>query len=216
MSWDLYNILCNYGDVLPTNIDCNSNKLIEELKPFEDKWKKFNPNKPHVPRDGLSVTSLDGGFDGSDLDSLKDLWEKTGDVYTESSFDVLTPVYDKSEELQRLVDPWKPWLARCHFIRFPPGGYFPTHCDGDRINPPEVFRIIVPIKYVNPPKFFFMIGGGATMQPIYWQAGKSYFLNTHKPHCLFNTAIEEHSLWLILNVKVCEESILKAKFAVYT
>ena len=81
---------------------------------------------------------------------------------------------------------------------------------------PEVFRIIVPIKNVNPPTFHFMFGGGATMQPIYWQQGVAYFMNTHKPHCLFNNSVKGDSLWLILNVKVCEEAVQAQKFAVYT
>lgn len=215
MTWELYNTLCNYGDVLQTKTTCNVQDLIQELKPYEDKWKKFNPHKPHIPRDGLSLTSLDGGFDGLDLDSLKDLWEKTGESYCESDFDTLTPIYETSKQVQRLVDPWKPWIGRSHFIRFPAGGYFPPHCDGDRVNPPEVFRIIVPIKLVNPPKFVFMLGGGPSMQPIYWEPGRAYFLNTHKPHCLFNCSVDEESLWLIMNIKVCDESIQKAKYQVY-
>ena len=101
-------------------------------------------------------------------------------------------------------------------IRLPPGGFFPTHCDGDRVNDPEVFRIIVPIKNVNPPTFHFMFGGGPTMLPIYWQQGTAYFMNTHKPHCLFNNSVNSDSLWLILNVKVCEEAVQTQKFAVYT
>ena len=68
MSWHLYNIMCNYGDLLPTKFSCNTGKLQKELEPFKDKWKKFNPGKPHILRDGLSVTSMDGGFDGNDLD----------------------------------------------------------------------------------------------------------------------------------------------------
>ena len=49
----------------------------------------------------------------------------------------------------------------------------------------------MPIKNVNPPTFHFMFGGGATMQPIYWQQGTAYFMNTHKPHCLFNNSFKE-------------------------
>ena len=61
-----------------------------------------------------------------------------------------------------------------------------------------------------------MFGGGPIMQPIYWEQGKAYFMNTHKPHCLFNNSVTSDSLWLILNVKVCEESVQAQKFAVYT
>ncbi len=214
--WHLYNIMCNYGDILPTKFSCNPKKMLAEIEPFADKWKKFNPGKPHILRDGLSVTSIDGGFDGNDLDSLKDVMERTGEIHYEASYTTLTPTYEASEELRSLVDPWKEWIARSHFIRLPPGGYFPTHCDGDRVNDPEVFRIIVPVQNVNPPTFNFLMGGGPTMEVIYWNQGVAYFMNTHKPHTLFNNSVSTDSIWLIMNVKVCHESVLAQKFAVYT
>ncbi len=214
--WHLYNIMCNYGDILPTKFSCDTNKIMAEIEPFADKWKKFNPGKPHILRDGLSVTSIDGGFDGNDLDSLKDVMERTGEIHYESSYTILTPTYDASEELRRLIDPWKQWIARSHFIRLPPGGFFPTHCDGDRVGDPEVFRIIVPVKNVNPPTFHFLMGGGPTMEVIYWNQGTAYFMNTHKPHTLFNNSVSTDSIWLIMNVKVCHESVQAQKFAVYT
>lgn len=207
--------MCNYGDLLPTHYTCEPYEMMKEIKQFDDKWQKFNPGKPHILRDGLSVTSLDGKFGGPDLDSLKDVMERTGEIYYEASFDQFTPVYDASEELQNIIEPWKPWIGRSHFIKIPPGGYFPTHCDGDRVNEPEVFRIILPVKNCNPPQFFFMFGGAPTMSPIYWEEGRSYFMNTHKPHCLFNCSVWEESIMLILNIKVCEESVRAMKFAVY-
>ena len=100
MSWHLYNIMCNYGDLLPTKFSCNTSKLKKELEQFDDKWKKFNPGKPHILRDGLSVTSIDGGFDGNDLDSLKDVMERTGEIHYEASYTTLTPVYYKCEEVR--------------------------------------------------------------------------------------------------------------------
>lgn len=214
--WHLYNIMCNYGDLLPTKFSCNTGLLREQLKKFDNEWRKFNPGKMHILRDGLSVTSIDGNFGGNDLDSLKDVMERTGEVHYEASYTTLTPVYHECDEVKKLLDPWKDWIARSHFIRLPPGGFFPTHCDGDRVGDPEVFRIIVPIQNVNPPTFHFMFGGGARMEPIYWNQGQAYFMNTHKPHCLFNNSVNSDSLWLIMNVKVCEEAVQAQKFAVYT
>tara|TARA_B100001057_G_C22729505_1_gene903164 strand:+ start:556 stop:834 length:279 start_codon:yes stop_codon:yes gene_type:complete len=56
----------------------NSHKMMEELKPFNNDWKRYNPNKPNN-RWGLSITSLDGGLSGiPDLTSLKTYEEETG------------------------------------------------------------------------------------------------------------------------------------------
>ena len=57
-------------------------KLLDELKPFEKDWKRYNYNtkKPNN-RWGLSVTSIDGGLHGiPDLSSLRDWQTQTGQV----------------------------------------------------------------------------------------------------------------------------------------
>ena len=60
-----------YGDVLPLKFKLDMKKFKEGLKLFDDKWVQYNPRK-NIPRYGLSITSLDGGFSGvPDLDSLK-------------------------------------------------------------------------------------------------------------------------------------------------
>ncbi len=79
-------------------------KLLEELKPFEKDWKRYNYNtkKPNN-RWGLSVTSIDGGLHGvPDLSSLRD-WEiQTGQVIHNHDIIVPTPVYKESKELQKI------------------------------------------------------------------------------------------------------------------
>ena len=50
----------------------NAKKVKEELKLFDNDWKKYNPNKLNN-RWGLSITSIDGGLSGiPDLTSLRD------------------------------------------------------------------------------------------------------------------------------------------------
>ena len=39
-------------------------------------------------------------------------------IYDEDNFTTLTDVYHKSKEVQKLVDPFKPWLCRTHFLNF--------------------------------------------------------------------------------------------------
>ena len=51
----------------------NSHKVLKELEPFKDDWKRYNPKKAGNNRWGLSVTSYDGGLSGiPDLTSLLD------------------------------------------------------------------------------------------------------------------------------------------------
>ena len=106
-------------------------KLLEELKPFEKDWKRYNYNtkKPNN-RWGLSVTSIDGGLHGvPDLSSLRD-WEiQTGEVIHNQDLNVPTDVWKKCPTLQTILEPWKKWLGRCHFLRMDRGSYFPEHFD---------------------------------------------------------------------------------------
>ena len=104
-------------------------KLLEELKPFENDWKKYNPNKPNN-RWGLSVTSIDGGLHGiPDLTSLRD-WElQTGEVIHNHDLNVPTPVWEQCPTLQKILEPWAKWLGRCHFLRMDRGSFFPDHFD---------------------------------------------------------------------------------------
>jgi len=104
-------------------------KLLEELKPFENDWKKYNPKKPNN-RYGLSVTSIDGGLHGiPDLTSLRD-WEiQTGELIHNHELNVPTDVYKNCPTLQAILEPWKPWLGRCHFLRMDRGSFFPEHFD---------------------------------------------------------------------------------------
>lgn len=215
MSWELHNNINAFGDVCELgNITCNSKQIVNELKPFDNFWKKFNPAKKNILRDGLSVTSLEGELDGPDLDSLKDLQDRTGKIYTELDFSVLTDVYHNSPELQKVIDPWKPWLARCHFLKLPQGGHFPPHMDGGRKEPPDVFRIIVPIQNCLPPDFFMLIKSGTNWDTINFKYGVSTFVNTTKRHVLFNASSKD-TIMLIMNIQLNNESFQKYRIEVY-
>ena len=215
MSWELHNNINAFGDVCElNNIYCSTMQVMKELEQFENDWKKFNSGKPRILRDGLSVTSLHGELDGPDLDSLKDLYERTGNSYTELDFATLTDVYHKCPELQKVIDPWKPWLARSHFLRLPQGGHFPHHLDGGAKAPPDVFRIIVPIQNCVPPNFFMMIKSGANFESVPFKYGMSTFVNTTKRHVLFN-ANSKDSIMLIMNIKLTDDSFSKFRFEVY-
>ncbi len=117
------------SDWIELNPGFKKDKLLEELKPFEKDWKRYNPKKPNN-RWGLSVTSIDGGLHGiPDLTSLRD-WEiQTGEQIHNHDLNVPTDVYKNCPTLQAILEPWKPWLGRCHFLRMDRGSFFPEHFD---------------------------------------------------------------------------------------
>ena len=117
------------SDWIELNPGFKKDKLLEELKPFKNDWKKYNPTKLNN-RWGLSVTSIDGGLHGvPDLASLRD-WElQTGEVVHNHDLNVPTPVWEQCPTLQKILEPWKPWLGRCHFLRMDRGSFFPEHFD---------------------------------------------------------------------------------------
>ena len=58
---DLILHLASLGDVVPLDFTLDVDLIQEQLKPFDDEWKQYNPRKPN-DRQGLSITSLDGGL----------------------------------------------------------------------------------------------------------------------------------------------------------
>ena len=120
--------MCDWIEMTP---GFKRDKLLDELKPFEKDWKRYNYNekKPNN-RWGLSVTSIDGGLHGiPDLSSLRDWETQTGETIHNHDLNVPTDVYKNCPTLQAILEPWKPWLGRCHFLRMDRGSFFPEHFD---------------------------------------------------------------------------------------
>ena len=102
----LYNMLASYGVASRLNFKNSRFRAFVEWTENNFEYVKYNPRKD-INRYGLSITSLDGGLSGRpDLDSLN---EYNADQYPheETDFNVLTDVYHKSADLQKLVDPGK-------------------------------------------------------------------------------------------------------------
>ena len=194
----MYNDLLSYGDFIQLNNSCNSKELLEEIKDFA--WLKYNPRK-NVERYGLSVTSEDGKLTGKDLDSLYELSKETGKEYDEDSFTTLTDVYRKSKQIQKLVDPFKPWLCRTHLLNFKKGGYFPPHIDNRGFQGKQFIRLLVPIRKCNPSFLYFMYED----KLLNFNRGYTYFLNTNKKHAIFS--FSDDSTMLVMNLECCKESI---------
>ncbi|MEM7646115.1 MAG: hypothetical protein AAF203_04325, partial [Pseudomonadota bacterium] len=112
----------------------SSSQLLKELEPFQNDWKPYNPRKKNN-RYGLSVTSLDGSLSGvPDLDSLSEYNRENNLELTNQDFKKRTAVFESSPTLQKILDPFLPWLGRCHFIRLDSGGFFPEHYDIDKLD----------------------------------------------------------------------------------
>ena len=125
--------LHSMGDWLEMKSKFSPKQLIKEIAPFKDQWKPYNLRNPNN-RWGLSVTSLDGKLSGiPDLDSLLQYNNINNTNITNHDINTYTDVYNSSPELQKIIEPWKPWLGRCHFLRLDTGGYFPEHYDINKL-----------------------------------------------------------------------------------
>ena len=75
----LYETLIQMGNIYELNFSIDIVALLEQLKTFQDQWVQYNPYKPNINRQGLSITSLDGGLSGiPDLYSLSEYQQRTG------------------------------------------------------------------------------------------------------------------------------------------
>ena len=184
-----------YGDVLPLKFKLDYKKFEKGLKLFDDKWVQYNPRK-NIPREGLSITSLDGGFSGiPDLDSLKEYNEQHNIYIDEPDIKTLTPFYPYVESV---LSKFKNHLGRTHLIRKYAGGQFPSHRDHyEREN--KSFRLFLPIYNCNPPFNYFILDD----KILHFEHG-----NTCKEHIVFTSARggKGRSMYMVANITLNEES----------
>ena len=189
-----------YGDVLPLKFKLDYKKFEQGLKLFDDKWVQYNPRK-NIPRYGLSITSLDGGFSGiPDLDSLKEYNEQHNVYIDEPDIKTKTPFYPYVESV---LSKFTNHLGRTHLIRKYAGGQFPSHRDHyEREN--KSFRLFLPIYKCNPPYNYFILDD----KILQFEHGRMYFLNTCKEHIVFTSARggTGHSMYMVANITLNEES----------
>ena len=200
MSFELYSALSEYGDVFELRDKLRQPDRFVQWTEDNFEYVRYNPRKK-VARYGLSITSLDGGVSGvPDLDSLYEYNKEHGTTYREYSFTVPTPVYE-NKDLKDCIQKWEKYMFRTHILKLDPGGFFPPHRDMRDLKF-ESFRLIIPLKEVNPPDVNFVVDG----KILNWVPGRMYFVNTAKVHYLFN-GCSYPSYWLVLNIKTSEESV---------
>lgn len=190
----LTDFIVNYGDVVKFDWPHWNCAPIYDLISKHPGWNIYQPHKPGYNRYGLSVTSLDGKFNGPDLYSLREYNKINGTNYWEADFKVRTNVVEFLPDLKNLLDFFEPNLGRCHFLRLDKGGFFPPHRDNGAIVNVPTFRILVPIynfgqndmKWIQDEKVLNL------------ELGKVYFINTTRVHSVFSFV--DSCVMLVLNI----------------
>lgn len=190
--------LSNLGDVVPLNINVDIGKTRKELEYFKDEWKQYNPRKPN-PREGLSITSLDGKLSGiPDLDSLIEYNKLNNVRIKEIDINVRTPVAEKVRSITPLLDIFDT-LGRSHFIRLNQGGFFPPHRDS-KILDITCFRVITLCHNCKRSDFNFIYED----RLLNLKPGVPYYINTRKVHNVFSYV--DDSVQCVLNVPLTAEN----------
>lgn len=193
----LYDCLARYGNCYALKQKQNTKDIKDLLSAYEDSWIPYNPRKK-IPREGLSVTSLDGGLSGiPDLDSVREYNIKNNLQLDETDFNKTTELFPfVNESLYN----FKEHLGRTHFIRMHKTGCFPTHRDmySRELNS---FRLFLPIENCNPPHTYFILDH----KVLNFEHGRLYFLDTCKEHVVFTSG--STSLFLVANIILSEQSV---------
>ena len=189
----------------------DASQLLDELDQFSNHWKPYNPRKKNH-RFGLSVTSLNGSLDGvPDLDSLYQYNREYGTNYKNSDFTKLTPVFHKCPTLQKILNPFLPWLGRCHFLRLDEGGFFPEHYDINKIDDSyNEVRLIGFVQNNSLSNFKFCYDNQLL---TFLNDGKLFYFNANKHHSVFSMCNDSIQLIVTLNfnshlfIKILEKYI---------
>jgi hypothetical protein len=113
-------------------------------------------------------------------------------------------VYEACKSIQPLLDHFRPYLGRTHFLRFEAGGYFPPHRDGAGADETDTFRIFVPLHGVSRSNFAFLYNE----ERLVLEIGCTYFINTLVNHALFAFA---PVTVMVCNVVLNHETVKRLK-----
>jgi hypothetical protein len=190
-----------FGDVIELDFPRWKTKDVIKILDDHSEWKQYNPRKK-IPRYGLSVTSLDGGYSGvPDLDSLY-LYNKEYQVtYTDKDFKVRTDISNRIPHLKDTLDYFGENLCRSHFLRLDSGGFFPPHRDSGYSIPSSYIRVIVPLVDFTSRELVWILDG----KILNLKSGHAYCINTTKEHSVFS--FRDNIYMLVLNIVATPESL---------
>ncbi len=190
-----------FGDVIELDFPQWDITRTQEILDRHPGWKQYNPRKINN-RQGLSVTSIDGGFSGvPDLDSLVEYNRENGTQYTEIDFKHRTSITRHLPNLDPMLDEFQEDLGRCHFLRLGAGGFFPPHRDNGLAVPSKTFRIIVPLGNTNKHNWKWIQNDHV----LHMEPGRTFCMNTTKEHSLFSFV--DNCCMLVLNVVASDKSV---------
>jgi len=199
----LTEMITNFGQVIEFDFPHWDTLRAQSILDKHPGWVKYQPHKPNN-RYGLSVTSLDGRFSGEpDLYSLRDWNQMHGTNYWEADFKVRTNVVEFIPELNPFLDFFGNNLGRVHFLKLNAGGFFPPHRDNGAIIDSPTFRILVPINNFGKNQMKWI----QEEEVLPLETGRTYFINTTRPHSLFS--FTDDCTMLVLNIVVTNEILDK-------
>lgn len=196
----LYNALVNLGNYYMLSPKIHMTSFEQEVAPFRDEWRQYNSNKPHIPRKGLSLTSLDGSMSGPDLESLREHNNRHNTRFSEEDFKTPTRVLEKMPSIREPIKDFLPFLGRTHLIKLGEGGFFPFHRDSQYMGA-NTFRLICLLSETDPINFCFIYDE----QKIKLEFERIYFMNTKISHSVFS--FTEGATFLVMNVILNRESV---------
>ena len=162
-------------------------------------WIPYNPRK-NIERFGCSITSLDGKDTGiPDLDSVYEYNLENRTSYEEKDFCVATK---HAKPFNNFLNRFQ--VGRCHFIKLPPGGFFPWHRDIDS----NTFRIIYTIEHCNPVDLVWLEDD----KIIELQDQRWYYINTRKKHCVFSF---QTAIFAVFNVIMNSSNYLEFQKSIH-
>ena len=199
----LTDFITNFGNVIEFDFPLWDTGRTQSILDKHPGWVRYQPHKPNN-RWGLSVTSLDGGFSGEpDLYSLRDWNDMNGTTYWDADFKARTNVVEFIPELNPFLDFFGSSLGRVHFLKLNAGGFFPPHRDNGAIVDSPTFRILVPINNFGKNQMKWI----QEEEVLPLEIGRTYFINTTRPHSLFS--FTDDCTMLVLNIIATNEMLDK-------
>ena len=174
--------------------DIDHHSVMKELVQFPmETWPRYNPRKP-IERYCLDLTCIPGG--NENVSSLKEYNDASGKKYQNHDFAQTTEIYESLPSIQRVLEPFRPWLGRTHIIRLDSGGFFPPHYD-TVIADDSVYDVRMVACINNISKNTFKWLHNDQVMPL--SNGQIWLANTGQPHSVFSFV--DNAIIMVANLR---------------